>query len=60
MRWKFSHLKNTLAPVSASTVLELSTGVRFACARMRSCAAATSSKETGNMSGDASGGMGEL
>src|SRR2546428_1010623 len=36
MRWKFSHLKNTLAPVSASTVLELSTGVRFACARMRS------------------------
>src|SRR2546423_13933515 len=46
MRWKFSHLKNTFAPVSSSTVLEVSTGVRFACARMRSWAAATSSKET--------------
>src|SRR5688500_16407996 len=46
MRWKFSHLKNTCAPVSASTVAEVSTGVRFACSLMRSCARAISSKET--------------
>ena len=46
MRWKFSHLKNTLAPVSASTVAEVSTGVRLACGLMRSWARAMSSKET--------------
>jgi hypothetical protein len=46
MRWKFSHLKNTFAPVSASMVAEVSTGVRFACGLMRSWARATSSKET--------------
>jgi hypothetical protein len=40
--WKFSHLKCTLAPVSESMVLEVSTGVRFAKGLMRSCAAATS------------------
>src|SRR5438132_9770714 len=46
MRWRFSHLKNTLAPVSSSTWREVITGVRFACGLMRSCAAATSSYET--------------
>src|SRR5438128_12181624 len=46
MRCRFSHLKNTLAPVSSSTWREVITGVRFACGLMRSCAAATSSYET--------------
>src|SRR5688500_4148567 len=46
MRCRFSHLKNTLAPVSASMVLEVSTGVRRACGLMRSCAAAMSSNVT--------------
>ena len=27
-RWKFSHLKNTLAPASESKVREVNTGVR--------------------------------
>ena len=40
---RFSHLKNTLAPVAASIAAELSTGVRTACGLMRSCAAAMSS-----------------
>jgi hypothetical protein len=39
-------LKNTFAPTRASTVAEVSTGVRLACALMRSCAWAMSSKET--------------
>ena len=43
MRWKFSHLKNSVAPVSSSAVRELSTGVRCAAGAMRAAAAATSS-----------------
>ena len=43
MRWKFSHLKKTAAPSSASAVREVSTGVRWACPAMRPAAAATSS-----------------
>ena len=36
MRWKFSHLKNTFAPIRASTVAEVRTGVRRAAPLMRS------------------------
>src|SRR5438876_8057470 len=36
--WKFSHLKKSCAPVSASSVLEVSTGVRSTCSRIRACA----------------------
>jgi hypothetical protein len=36
MRWKFSHLKNTLAPVRSSAVREVRTGVRWATPRRRS------------------------
>ena len=43
MRWKFSHLKNSVAPVSASAVREVSTGVRCAAGAIRAAAAATSS-----------------
>ena len=43
MRWKFSHLKKSRAPVSSSAVRELSTGVRCAAGAMRSAAATTSS-----------------
>ena len=48
MRWKFSHLKNTSAPVRAFTVREVSTGVRWAWPAMRAAAAATSAYETGS------------
>ena len=43
MRWKFSHLKKTRAPSSASAVREVRTGVRWACPAIRAAAAATSS-----------------
>ena len=43
---RFSHLKNTLAPVIESMAGELSTGVRTACGLMRSCAAAMSAYVT--------------
>src|SRR5687768_11384450 len=46
MRCRFSHLKNTFAPVIESRVLEVRTGVRRAAPLMRSCAAAMSSKVT--------------
>src|SRR4051794_21105829 len=42
MRWKFSHLKKSVAPVSASAVRDVRTGVRCACPAMRAAAAATS------------------
>ncbi len=44
MRWKFSHLKCTLAPVRSSTVREVRAGVRWATPRSRWAAAATSAK----------------
>src|SRR5580698_6308587 len=37
--WKFSHLKNTSAPVSASSRGQRSTGVRRTCGAIRSAAA---------------------
>ena len=43
MRWKFSHLKNRLAPDASSAVREVSTGVRCAAGAIRAAAAATSS-----------------
>src|SRR5713226_3579761 len=46
MRWKFSHLKNTSAPVRSSTVREVITGVRCARPASRSAAAATSAYRT--------------
>ncbi len=42
VRWKFSHLKNTVAPEASSTVREVMTGVRRACPSMRRPAASTS------------------
>jgi hypothetical protein len=42
IRWRFSHLKNTEAPTSASTRREVSTGVRCAWPRIRSAARSTS------------------
>src|SRR5690606_8771603 len=47
IRWKFSHLKNSWAPTSASTRREVSTGVRWAWPRIRSAAACTSAKVGG-------------
>src|SRR5664280_1168015 len=41
-RWKFSHLKNSAAPVIASRLAQVSTGVRWAYGRIRSVAALTS------------------
>src|SRR5882762_903729 len=46
MRWKFSHLKKTRAPVRSSTVREVITGVRCAWPASRSAAEATSAKLT--------------
>src|SRR5439155_18963020 len=45
MRCKFSHLKNSCAPVSAFAVDEVSTGVRCATPASRACAATTSAYE---------------
>src|SRR5262245_23871276 len=45
MRWKFSHLKKRRAPVIASAVEEVSTGVRRAAPATRSWAAVMSAKE---------------
>jgi len=42
MRCRFSHLKNTRAPVRASTVCEVMTGVRWAMPASRRAAPATS------------------
>jgi hypothetical protein len=42
MRWKFSHLKNTVAPMLSFTVREVSTGVRWAWPSRRLAAASTS------------------
>src|ERR1700730_15972437 len=42
MRWKFSHLKNTLAPIASSTVCEVMTGVTWAAPRSLPAAASTS------------------
>src|ERR1700692_119928 len=42
MRWKFSHLKNTFAPVASSTVREVKTGVIWATPRSLPAAASTS------------------
>src|SRR5437879_537254 len=46
MRWKFSHLKKTRAPVRSSTVREVITGVRCAWPASSSAAEATSAKLT--------------
>src|SRR5262245_25565965 len=48
MRWKFSHLKNTSAPLRAFTVRDVSTGVRRAWPAMRAAAASTSAYVTGS------------
>src|SRR5690606_29617276 len=56
MRWKFSHLKNSDAPLRASAVAERSTGVRWARPRSRSAAATTSANSGGWMSGGGIGG----
>ncbi len=42
MRWKFSHLKKSLAPVRSSAVREVITGVRLATPSSRRAAASTS------------------
>src|SRR5438045_317077 len=44
-RWRFSHLKKTRAPASASKPADVNTGVRRASGRIRSAAASTSSEE---------------
>ena len=49
MRWKFSHLKNTCAPVRSSTMREVITGVRRAWPSRRSAAAAISAWPTANV-----------
>ncbi|MNT72074.1 hypothetical protein D3C72_2106390 [compost metagenome] len=43
MRWKFSHLKKIDAPLMASAVAEVKTGVRCALPARRSLARTTSS-----------------
>src|SRR5260370_5150333 len=42
MRWKFSHLKNTLAPIASSAVREVMTGVTWAIPMSLPAAASTS------------------
>ena len=39
IRWKFSHLKKSVAPTSASIASHVRTGVRWMCGAMRACAA---------------------
>ena len=41
--WKFSHLKNNVAPVSSSMYSDVRTGVRWMYGSIRRCAATTSS-----------------
>src|SRR4051812_6625899 len=44
--WKFSHLKNNDAPLAASSSALVSTGVRWICGRIRSCARRMASRSS--------------